>query len=468
MLMIHGLVDGQVLQRQRDQKATTRAHGTCDGDGAVWARLTSRKRPLAGWARRRVGRAGGGRFAITLAGIPVGGPYTLTLSLAARGESCTIHNLYVGDVWLLAGQSNMQGPGLLRGAPPSHPLVHALYMDRRWAQAREPLHNFEQAADPVHRPRELTPDLRRYIRTTGVGPGIFFGREMVRRSGGVPQGLIPTAQGASSMAMWDPAKKSLGGASLYGSLLNAVHHTGQPVAGVLWYQGEADALDHPEAVPAYTANMKRLVAALRRDLRQPRLPVAIVQIGKHVRSPAEAERWNSIQEQQRLLPRHIRRLACVASVDLEMSNFIHLSSEGERRLGLRLARLADRLVLGNRREAPAPEFDSVTLTKPRVMDSLRLVVRFRHVVGGLRADGRPTGFVLVDAQGGGHPVFHTVTLQGRTAILEATQPIDPAAYRLMYGYGRGPYVNITDARDMPVPVLGPIPLVHAPRRNRGA
>lgn len=457
--MIHGLVDGQVLQRQRQQTATARAHGTCDRDGTVWARLTSRTRPLAGWARRPVGRAAGGRFAVTLAGIPVGGPYTVTLSLSDGAESCTIRNLYVGDVWLLAGQSNMQGPGLLRDAPPVHARVHALYMDRRWAQAREPLHNFECAADPVHRPLALTPDLRRYIRTTGVGPGLFFGREMVRRSGGVPQGLIPTAQGASSMAMWDPAKKTLGGASLYGSLLNAVRHTGQPVAGVLWYQGEADPLDHPEAVPTYTDGMVRLVAALRRDLRQPRLPFAIVQIGKHVRSPADAQLWNSIQEQQRLLPRRIRHLACVASIDLEMSNFIHLSSEGERRLGLRLARLADRLVLGNRREAPAPEFVSVTVTRPRVLESLRLVVRFRHVVGGLRAAGRPTGFVLVDAHGVGHPVFHTVTLQGSTAILEATQPIDPAAYRLMYGHGRGPYVNLTDARDMPVPVFGPIPLV---------
>ncbi|MCE9616032.1 MAG: sialate O-acetylesterase [Lentisphaerae bacterium] len=463
MVITHGLQDGQVLQRQRGDVATVRVQGTCVSAGRVTASLAFRGRPVAGWSRRLVGRAARGRFKVRLAGIPVGGPYAISLGVCT--ETVTAVRIYVGDVWVLAGQSNMQGPGLITEAPAPHPLVHALYMDRRWAMAREPLHNFLDAVDPVHRALNLSPADRRYASAIGVGPAMTFGRDMVRRSGGVPQGLIATAQGASSMAMWDPAKKTLGGASLYGSFLRAVRHTGQPIAGILWYQGEADAIEGATSAQRYTARMRRLIAAFRRDLGQPRLPVIMVQIGRHFRSPADAAPWNSIQEQQRRLPRRVPHLACVAAVDLEMGNFIHLSSAGEQRLGRRLARLADRLVYGNRREPPPPELASVAIVPTavsRVMDAMRVVVTFRHVAGGLRAAGAPTGFSLVDANGHSHNVFQSTRLSGNRVILEATQKLDPATHALMYGYGRSPYVNITDARDLPLPVFGPIPL--APRR----
>ena len=42
-----------------------------------------------------------------LTGIPVGGPYSLFIN------SEIYNNIYVGDVWILAGQSNMEGHGRL-------------------------------------------------------------------------------------------------------------------------------------------------------------------------------------------------------------------------------------------------------------------------------------------------------------------------------------------------------------------
>ena len=51
--------------------------------------------------------------AYILSGIPIGGPYEIIIS--DDKESLTLSDIYVGDLWLLAGQSNMEGAGKHRG-----------------------------------------------------------------------------------------------------------------------------------------------------------------------------------------------------------------------------------------------------------------------------------------------------------------------------------------------------------------
>lgn len=46
-----------------------------------------------------------GRFSMSFAALPAGGPFELTIS---AGESITVHDVLLGEVWLGAGQSNME------------------------------------------------------------------------------------------------------------------------------------------------------------------------------------------------------------------------------------------------------------------------------------------------------------------------------------------------------------------------
>lgn len=87
-------------------------------------------------------------------------------------------------------------------------------------------------------------------------------------------------------------------------MLASVRATGQPVAGMLWYQGESDAnaLDAPH----YTRRMRQLVKETRKDLGQPKLPWIVVQLGKYFFNGPAAP-WNSVREQQRQLP---AKIAC--------------------------------------------------------------------------------------------------------------------------------------------------------------
>lgn len=452
MKITSGLVNGQVLQRIGKRGASAELRGECRGDGPVTATIASGTRAMKDWNRRAVGSARGGKFLATLAGIPAGGPYRLELRCGA--ESMRVASFFVGDVWVLAGQSNMQGIGLMTGKAKAHPLVRAFSMRREWRLATDPLHVLAESPDHCHYEAvQLSPAEGEKFRRTavkGVGPGVFFGREMLERTG-VPQGLICTAHGGTSMQQWDPKRKNLGGESLYASMLESVRATGQPVSGVLWYQGESDA----DLVNAklYTARMKELVATTRRDFKQPNLPWVIVQIGRVYGHPSALGPWNDIQEQQRLLPRKIKNFETVGAIDLPMDDGIHIGSDGYPLLAHRMARMADCLAHGNKRELPPPSPKKVVqVGRP---ENCMVDVIFDHVVGGLRSVGPAHGFIFVTPTGDPNYIIHRTVLKGNTARLLLNGPL-PQGSRLTYGCGTSSICNITDGRGHAVPMFGPL------------
>ena len=454
MLITHGLLHGHVLQRT-PTGANATVTGTVAGTGIVTATITANRAPVRGWTAKAVGKAAKGGFTAKLRGIPTGGPYTVTLAVGTR--RVVVQQVFVGDLWLMAGQSNMEGVGNMADAPKAHPLVRNFAMDQRWELAQDPLHHLAESPHVVHnsgtqQPLALRAEAKRK-RVKGVGVGVFFGTLMHDHTG-VPQGLIATAHGGTSMEQWDPAKRDLEGASLYGSMLSSLKAVAQPVAGVLWYQGCSDT--QAGAVALYTERMQKLVAAVRQDLGQPKVPWITVQIGRVVGQAENQKEWNSIQEQQRLLPKVIANLDTVVAVDLELDDLIHISSAGFAALALRMALVADRLVLKQPQAKPALQPVSVNYLS-KFPYGPALEVRFANVVGGLHAAGLPLGFTLVDAQHRPLDVIYKTVLDGDRVILQLVAD-DQADPRVMYGLGRNPQCNVTDARGMAVPVFGPLPI----------
>jgi len=358
-----GLVSGQVLQRLGAKGATVILAGTSAADGSLHATISKGKVALKGWKKRAVGKIARGKFSAKLDAIPVGGPYTLRLESGAHHAD--IASFFVGDVWILAGQSNMEGVGDMTAPAPPHPLIRSFSMRREWRLATDPLHLIAESPDSCHAAVQCSPKNGEKIRrdaVKGVGVGIFFAHEMLERSGGVPQGLICTAHGGTSMQQWSPDRKRLGGESLYASMLTSVRANGQPVAGLLWYQGESDANTADAA--EYTKRMKQLVAASRRDLHQPRLPWIIVQIARHI-STDPGVAWNSIQEQQRLLPEKISHFETIPAVDLPLDDGIHISAVGYPRLATRMARPTASSTATSRRNAARTCASSSSSMRPR-------------------------------------------------------------------------------------------------------
>jgi hypothetical protein len=452
----HGLLPGQVLQR-RPGGATVSFTGTCRGEGRILATVFSGRRPLPGFASIPVGKAAAGRCSGVLRRLPTGGPYTIRITCG--DDRHEIPGILVGDLWLLAGQSNMEG--IARIDPlqrvPTDERIRCFTMARRWETAREPLLLLAESPDPVHGGKGLSAQAARVARRTaqrGSGVGLRFAHLMLERTG-VPQGLIATAHGGTSMRQWDPALRDRGGASLYGSMLLSLAAAGQPLAGVLWYQGESDT--RPEFVAPYADAMRRFVAAVRSNLAQPRLPWIMVQIGRHL-SGDDPRPWNDIQEIQRTLPQSIPALEVVAANDLEMDDRIHLSGAGFDTLARRLAGAAARLVLRERAERPAPQLRRIrTFPAGGHRQTPTVEVEFAHAVGGLQADPRPLGLTLVDGER--RPIANIVyktVLHGDRAVLHLMDEPEIPTW-LCYGSGRDPVCNVRDGRGHALPSFGPTP-----------
>jgi sialate O-acetylesterase len=250
------------------------------------------------------------------------------------------------------------------------------------------------------------------------------------------------------MAQWSPEKRDEGGASLYGALLARVKSVGGRIAGILWYQGESDA--NPDDAANYHRNMLELVQELRQDIGQFDLPFYYVQIGRvvmeNVEEPAwDPKGWNLLREAQRTLLGKLPHSAMVSAIDLELDDLIHIGTNGLKRLGQRLADVADGLA--------SPILQTVTLEE----EGRRIRIAFQQVRGDLQAQGRPTGFSLRSSQGTAFPIIYKQTLEENCVLLHLTTVV-PSNSELWYGWGLNPYCNITDGADAAIPAFGPVVL----------
>src|SRR3989304_5658203 len=96
----------------------------------------TRVKPRGRWTAGPRGAVSWGGGAGRIEGIPTGGPDGVELRLHDSGggevAGAKVDHVLVGDLWILAGQSNMQGVGVLKNVEPPSPLVHAFDMADRW------------------------------------------------------------------------------------------------------------------------------------------------------------------------------------------------------------------------------------------------------------------------------------------------------------------------------------------------
>lgn len=432
-----------------------------------------------------------------LRNVPTGGPYQITIQVkpgeapngAASGRALVVGPVFVGDLWILAGQSNMEGYANLVDVTPPSDRVMVLGMSGEWGRAEEPLHWLVDSPDPVHHgnpaDRAARSEAQHRNRMKGAGLGLPFA-VVLSSATNVPIGLIACAHGGTSMQQWDPAKKDQGGRSLYGSMLRQVGLAGAKVRGILWYQGESDTTG--PAVEKFTENFTNFITAVRSELGQPELPFYYVQIGRFV-NPRDPKGWNAVQEAQRQVAEQVPSTAVVASVDLELDDPIHVGTQGLKRLGVRLARIALRENFGqvgattpmldrvskradnalvvkfkgvNR--APVPPMAGQPAALPGLPGNIRLSesspgLSTTQALEGLRPARHIAGFSIRKDDGAEVPLIYDAAVgQSRdTVVLHLAGPI-PKGASLWYGYGMDPYCNLTDALDMAVPVFGPIAL----------
>jgi sialate O-acetylesterase len=253
-------------------------------------------------------------------------------------------------------------------------------------------------------------------------------------------------------------------------MLRRFIQNGAQVAGVFWYQGCSDAKDGDSE--SYTASMLRLIRSMRQDFKNPSLPVVVVQISRVARNTVSIPGWNSIRDQQRLLPAKIKYVQTISTIDLALDDAIHISGHDAHRVGRRAAEAMAILKHRNNTLLPPIALQRVTVKRDPLTSGTNVFVSFRNVIGSLHASGRPTGFALGDTpdQATSEVIFRT-EVDGDTVRLKTSLP--PAEFHekhLFYGFGANPHCNITDSADRSLPAFGPVlvfsPYVYAPMVTR--
>jgi hypothetical protein len=160
------------------------------------------------------------------------------------------------DVFLLIGQSNMSGRAqMIEGDDAVLEGVLLLNDRGGWEPARQPMNRY--ASDR----KDLSVQ-----RFNLGGPFAVSLREAYPEK--VP-GLIVNARGGTKIEAWQP------GEDLYEHALDRVRSLkGVKLAGVLWHQGEGNAMDEE-----YADKLEKLIDGIRRDLDQADLPFIAGHIG---------------------------------------------------------------------------------------------------------------------------------------------------------------------------------------------
>lgn len=162
--------------------------------------------------------------------VPKGGLYRIDTCMdladtcgdwSVRGD-CVYH-VGVGDVFVIAGQSNSAGYGkdFISDAPEAG--VHLLKNSGCWDIAA---HHMNDSTDTLH-------PHNRDGANTGHSPYLSFGKYL-KRELGYPIGLVQTSLGGSPLSAWSGEE-----GSLCRSMLNVVKKL-NGIKGILWYQGCSD------------------------------------------------------------------------------------------------------------------------------------------------------------------------------------------------------------------------------------
>ena len=402
-------------------------------------------------------------------GVFVGGPYDITIS--DDEESITFNDIYVGDVWLLAGQSNMEGSGWptyedrLYSSNPN-PYLRALYMEDEWYAARPIMSNLSKSTDAIHQKahndwidsineRNITVrDIPPYEIQRRIGPGLWIAEEMYKLTDGVPQGLILSAVGGAPIDMWLPDSEN---GNYFDAAARRIYQSGNNIKGIFWAQGEGN--PNWEIYPEQIRKMRK---GFCKQLGIEEIPFVQMQSFKWtIDMSYESEAcWSNFREMQRNMQYTLPLTETIATNDLELCDRIHLSSDSQKKYGIRAANAMYHLISGV--GVPQPEIESIEFEKglfsPDTGTTLK--IKFKNLCGNLKSNGVPFGFTFRPLNSSQKPTIQDMT---RIKIIKNTVCIsfernieELKEYEFFYGFGHDFYCNITDGDDRAIPAMGPV------------
>lgn len=467
----------------------------------VWGTATAGEKVTVAFNRQQLMTTTNaeGNWRIDLAKVAAGGPYTLTIT---GNNSITFTDVYVGEVWVCSGQSNMDMTvakedrywcGVINEATEvtsaNYPLIRVFDVD------------FTPAATPQN---ELTGKWETVSPQT-VGhlsaAAYFFARDIQKKLK-VPVGLITTAFGASTAEAWiredalvqqpackplvesfkqkltkyytdtaaktkyladvekwksdsaiakvtgkniprgprnpDPVRDQHNATVLWNGMVKPL--VPYAMRGALWYQGESNS---PTA-KIYRQIMETLITDWRQQWAQGSFPFIYVQlanIGKTYDSLPAKGGSEAIKREAQLQNLSIPNTAMVVAIDnADSADMNNVHPKNKQEIGRRLALAALATVYDEKVAYAGPLYDKMEVQGDKIM------LHFKYVNGGLVAkDGVLKGFAI--AGDDKKFAWANATIEGNTVVVSNPGIAAPVAVR--YGWGNNPPTSLYNKENLP-------------------
>ncbi len=380
-----------------------------------------------------------GKFMLKVATPVAGGPYELTVN---DGKPVTLKNVLIGEVWLCAGQSNMEIP--VKGYK-SQPILNSNEAILESANKNIRLFNVPRGSRTTLQ-TDIKPSQWQEASPASVAKfsavGYYYGR-LLNKMLNVPVGLICCAYAGSSVQAWmdanvlkpfpeikipgptDSIKEvSRTPTTLYNAMLHGV--IGYGIKGAIWYQGESNY----EFPAQYDSLFTTFVKDLRAKWGIGNFPFYYVQIAPYdyAQLPPynKGGKYNSafLRETQRLDEDKIPNSGMAVTLDIGEQSTIHPPHKEQ--VGQRLAYLALAKTYGMEGFGyQSPQYDSFSVKGSAI------TVKFKNSYNGLTSFLKDiTTFEISGADKHFYPA--RAVINGSTVVVSSEQVKEPVAVRYAF------------------------------------
>src|SRR6266496_5031681 len=422
---------------------------------------------------------------------PMSANATPATMIISGKNTIELKNILVGEVWLVAGQSNMQrllsetANGEAATAAANHPLIRLFNVMRQVA--------FKHRPPPLATWQACSPETVKEFSSAGY----YFGVEL-QQTLKVPVGLINSSYGGSQAEAWTPVEYLLASADLKPTVertkiweeerprvkveydaqikkwrseadkARAAGARPQPspavpdalreyriassiydgmiaplipffIRGAIWYQGESN----EARAQQYGILLPTMIRAWRERWGEGNFPFGIIQLPNYRDPQAEPvdEAWSFLREAQRLTALTEPKTGLVVTIDIGEAHDIHPKNKLD--VGKRMSRWALVDVYGRKITKSGPMFRSARISGSKI------VLTFDEAGQGLRIreGDRLDEFAIAGADHKWHWAQAKITGKNRVEVWSDPIP-QPQAVR--YAFNNNPrHPNLTNETGLP-------------------
>ena len=324
--------------------------------------------------------------------IPVLSDGPFILKVTSQEAEIVVNNIVLGEVWICAGQSNMQWP--LSKSESYNEVLSDCCSDFRYRKIYKSISDQKvETFDKKNAKNWWMPTNDNCGSISGVA--YHFAQQLVKNLT-CPLGILEVTYSDSRIEPWlqkstqltNPTSKNYNDPSvIYNAMMAPLRDF--PVSGIVWYQGESNNLDALDSYD-YRTKLTQLIKDYK-NLWGEELRVVVVQLPNYESIPTDGNsNWAILRESQATVI-NMEGVTTVSTIDLGEPNILH--PRDKQNVGYRAALAAESL------DQTFENLCSGPIYKASHIDGNQISIEFSHIGEGLVSKSEKIAFSLLESNG---------------------------------------------------------------------